>query len=68
MNAVARFQKLLGVINRAEGYDPRAQKLPLVVPYCKVHHAALRAGDVQAPALPGVCARYRLGSNQGDGR
>ncbi|MET9470481.1 hypothetical protein [Streptomyces sp. NPDC002922] len=37
MSSVGRFQKLLGEVNRLEGYDPRASKLPLVIPFCRRH-------------------------------
>lgn len=37
MSSVGRFQKLLGEVNRLEGYDPGAASLPLVIPFCSRH-------------------------------
>lgn len=40
MSAVSQFQKLLGEVNRLEGYDPEGSKLPIIVPYCKRHRCS----------------------------
>ncbi|MEW1922220.1 hypothetical protein [Streptomyces sp. NPDC088360] len=37
MGAVDQLHKLLGEVNRLEGYNPATPRPPMVVPFCKLH-------------------------------